>query len=135
MKTVRIVVVGCGTWVPRMPARTPTWKALNWSDLWIARRTRGRALSVELGGVPLYESLDEARTAVQPDAVAVCTYPESHHELTMQALRSGMHVFVEKPLAMTVAEAEEIVHAGGTEQEESRRRVHSSSSSGMATIH
>jgi predicted dehydrogenase len=70
---------------------------------------RAKRLATELGGVPVYASLDAALSSAQPAAVAVCTYPESHHALVLQSLRAAMHVFVEKPLATTVREAEEIV--------------------------
>jgi scyllo-inositol 2-dehydrogenase (NADP+) len=39
------------------------------------------------------------------DAVAVCTPPFSHAELTFEALRHGCHVLTEKPMAMNTAEA------------------------------
>jgi predicted dehydrogenase len=42
-------------------------------------------------------------------AVAVCTDAASHHELARQALLSGRHVYVEKPLALRVEDAEELV--------------------------
>jgi predicted dehydrogenase len=66
-------------------------------------------LSRELGGIPLYASFDEALGSAKPDAVAICTYPETHHQFTLKALQAGLDVFVEKPLAGSVEEAEEIV--------------------------
>ena len=47
------------------------------------------------------------------DAVVVCTPPDRHFIDTLQALRSEVVVLVEKPLAATLAEADEIVAAGG----------------------
>ena len=47
------------------------------------------------------------------DAVVVCTPPDRHAADTLQALRSGAVVLVEKPLAATLAEADAIVDAGG----------------------
>jgi predicted dehydrogenase len=42
------------------------------------------------------------------DAVLIATPIGSHYELSMKALRAGKHVFVEKPMAMTVAECDEM---------------------------
>ena len=47
------------------------------------------------------------------DAVVVCTPPDRHTADTLQALRAGAVVLVEKPLAATLAEADAIVDAGG----------------------
>ena len=43
------------------------------------------------------------------DAVVIATPAPTHAELAMQALSAGKHVFVEKPMALTVPDAERIV--------------------------
>lgn len=43
------------------------------------------------------------------DAVHVCTPNASHYALSLAALRQGKHVLCEKPLSVSVAEAEELV--------------------------
>jgi predicted dehydrogenase len=45
------------------------------------------------------------------DAVMVCTPHSSHAEITLAALDRALHVFVEKPLCITVADADAIVAA------------------------
>jgi predicted dehydrogenase len=45
----------------------------------------------------------------RPDLVIIATYPDSHAALAIQAMEHGAHVFVEKPLATTVADAERVV--------------------------
>jgi predicted dehydrogenase len=47
------------------------------------------------------------------DAVVVCTPPDRHCVDTLHSLRSGSVVMVEKPLASTLRQADEIVDAGG----------------------
>ena len=46
---------------------------------------------------------------VKPDIVSINTLPDTHASFAMQAMEAGAHVFVEKPLALTVAEAEQTV--------------------------
>jgi predicted dehydrogenase len=48
------------------------------------------------------------------DAVVIATPISTHHEIAMEALRAGKHVFVEKPMAMTVAECDEMCEAADT---------------------
>ena len=47
----------------------------------------------------------------QCDTVVIATRHNTHAELVCQALRAGKHVFVEKPLALTLTELEEIEQA------------------------
>ncbi len=108
MEALRVVVVGCGNMGSshaRAYARVKGFALVGLVDRSAERAAR---LGAELGGVPVYPSLDAAIVSASPDAVAVCTYPETHHELTIKALDAGLHVFVEKPLAGTVEEAEQI---------------------------
>jgi UDP-N-acetyl-2-amino-2-deoxyglucuronate dehydrogenase len=62
-------------------------------------------------GVPAFESLDELLEKAQPDVVVVATPPESHVALIVQALEAGVHVISEKPLAMSLDEADRILAA------------------------
>lgn len=68
-------------------------------------------LSKELGGLPTYDSFEKALNKASPDAVSINTYPGTHAEYTIKALEAGAHVFVEKPLAETVEDAEAVVRA------------------------
>ncbi|CQR60500.1 Gfo/Idh/MocA family protein [Streptomyces leeuwenhoekii] len=60
-------------------------------------------------GVRTAGSLDEALDGA--DVVDICTPTASHHTIAMAAIARGVGVVCEKPLAATVAEAEEIVTA------------------------
>jgi predicted dehydrogenase len=119
MNTLRVMVVGCGNMGSSHARAYAGIKGFELVGLVDRSSEKGKQLSAELGGVPTYSSFDDGLTALRPDAAAVCTYPETHHALTLRALRAGMHVFVEKPLAMTVKEAEEIAQCA----EETQRKV------------
>lgn len=70
---------------------------------------RRAALAEELGGIAQFEHLDEALEKTRPDALSICSYPDSHYAYAMKGLQYGAHLFMEKPLAETVKEAQEIV--------------------------
>jgi len=53
----------------------------------------------------------DAGLALRPDIVVIATYTDSHADLAIRAMEAGAHVFVEKPLAATVQDAERVVAA------------------------
>src|SRR6187402_1760981 len=69
------------------------------------------ALSRELGGVPTFGDYFEALAATTPDVVSINTYPDTHGPFAIAALEAGAHVFCEKPVASSVADADRIVRA------------------------
>ncbi len=72
--------------------------------------TQGRAADMaERYGANTYHDLDSMLSEV--DAVYVCTPPKFHREAAIRAIESGTHVFCEKPLAVTVEDAEAIAEA------------------------
>ncbi|MDB6079169.1 MAG: idh [Akkermansiaceae bacterium] len=71
--------------------------------------SRGK-LNEELGGgYAEFADYHEALAATKPDAVSISTYPDTHAPYAAAAFDAGCDVFIEKPLAPTVEEAEEIV--------------------------
>ena len=57
--------------------------------------------------IKAFDSLEALLDVV--DAVDIVTPTIFHHEVALQALKAGKHVFVEKPITYTVAEAKELV--------------------------
>jgi predicted dehydrogenase len=65
-------------------------------------------LPPELTGYPIFRTFDEGM-ATEPDLVVIATYSDSHADYACAAMEAGTHVFVEKPLATNVADAERVV--------------------------
>lgn len=57
----------------------------------------------------IFENYDDMLGKAELDAVVICTPHSLHYEQTMKALKQGLHVLVEKPMAIFVKEAEEMV--------------------------
>ena len=69
---------------------------------------RAATVAAELG-VPSHDSLESL--IVASDAVS-CVVPTTvHHAVGMAILAAGKHLFVEKPIAVTLNEADDLVHA------------------------
>jgi predicted dehydrogenase len=64
--------------------------------------------------VPVFDDLDEMLQTTKPDIVAICTPPFLHHRQCLIALDRRCHVFCEKPMVETLAEADEIISAAET---------------------
>lgn len=65
----------------------------------------------EAFGIPaVFQSLEDM-AAAQPDVVHILTPPALHCELAVRALQMGCHVFVEKPMAGTVEECDQMIAA------------------------
>lgn len=65
----------------------------------------------QLAEYPRYNDYHSALAELKPDAVSINTWPDTHADYACQAFQSGAHVFLEKPLAETVAQAEQVVAA------------------------
>jgi predicted dehydrogenase len=57
----------------------------------------------------VFDHFHQALSATHPDAVAISTYPDTHYEYAKTAIEAGCHVFLEKPIAVTVQQAKEVV--------------------------
>ncbi|MHA6687344.1 Gfo/Idh/MocA family protein [Mesorhizobium sp. A556] len=68
-------------------------------------------LPAELSGYEIRRSFDDALRDEKPDVACIATYSDSHADYAVRALEAGCHVFVEKPLATTVADAQRVVDA------------------------
>lgn len=72
---------------------------------------RGKELK-ESYGVPAYTELSAALGETpKPDVVCVVNANHDHRDATLEALGAGCHVYLEKPMAPTLAECREIVEA------------------------
>lgn len=105
---LKVVVVGCGN---MGASHARAYHKLDGFEIvgLVSRRPESRnRVSDELGGLPTFGDFDEALATAQPDVVSINTYPDTHANYVRKSLAAGAHIFVEKPLATTVEEAQEI---------------------------
>jgi len=88
-----------------MPAlrRCPDWSVVGACDPLAERR---RWMRGQLQDVPLFESVGDLLDGCRPDAALVATPPSTHCEVVVRALEMGSAVLVEKPMALSAADAE-----------------------------
>jgi predicted dehydrogenase len=106
---IKIGVVGCGYWGPNLIrnfAACPDTQLL-WACDFDANRVKKA-----LGSYPAVKSTVDFRDILndsQVDAVAIATPVHTHYPLAKACLESGKHVLLEKPLASSVEQGEELV--------------------------
>jgi predicted dehydrogenase len=111
---IRVLVVGCGNMGASHAKAYQMIEGFEICGLVSTGRSK-EILNEQLGGgYPLFSDYEEALQTTRPDAVCISTYPDTHEAFCIRALEMGCHVFVEKPIADTVAGAERVVTAART---------------------
>jgi predicted dehydrogenase len=68
----------------------------------------------EFLGIPhAFTDIDEALRLPGPSVVAVATPPHTHGPISLAAIKAGKHVLCEKPFAIDLPEAREMLEVGG----------------------
>ncbi|NLX20149.1 MAG: Gfo/Idh/MocA family oxidoreductase [Phycisphaerae bacterium] len=67
----------------------------------------------DLSGIKTYANPLDMLGDPNVDVVDICLPTDLHHDMAIQALKSGKHVFSEKPMARNFKEAQEIAKAAG----------------------
>jgi predicted dehydrogenase len=108
MKKIRVLVVGLGNMGMSHARAYRSIKGFEVAGLCSRGIEARHDLKREFPKVPLYADYATALATLKPDAVSINTWPDTHAAYAKMALKAGCHIFIEKPLADTVAEAEEI---------------------------
>lgn len=105
---VRLAQLGCGYWGPNLLRAFAAQRDA--SVTWVVEPSPERRAYVEeqFPRTATTETPERVLEDPEVDAVVIATPAATHFELARRALEAGKHVFVEKPLAMSVAEAEEL---------------------------
>ncbi len=108
--------IGCGYWGPNLLRNFFANKRC--LIKWVVDTSPDRRTYVE-ENYPGVKTTDEFHRVVideEIDAVVIATPAVTHFSLSKTALEAGKHVFVEKPLAMSVVEAERLVELAEEKQ-------------------
>jgi predicted dehydrogenase len=110
MKPVRIAVVGLGYWGPNLVRNLIE---LNEAEIaWLCDRDE---VALEKTGrrypsIARTTTFDDVLDDAGVDAVAIATPIATHHSLAAAALDAGKHVLVEKPLATSSSDAQDLIN-------------------------
>ena len=107
---IKFAVVGCGHIGKRhaeMVTRDQDAELVALCDI----RPR-EELGIEAYEVPFFAGLQELlQSGIQIDVINICTPNGLHASMAVQAIEAGCNVVIEKPMALTLADAEKVVYA------------------------
>ena len=110
MQQINVGIIGTG-WCGGIRANACA-QSPQVAQLHIAEIRPDRLAEVVAETAPATATLDYRELLANPsiDTIIISTTPEgTHYPFTREALRAGKHVFVEKPLARTTEEADELI--------------------------
>ena len=111
--TVRVGVVGAG--LVAQAEHIPYLSAMRDRYALTALAEPSAAVRETLGaryGIPgLHADYRALLAAGDVDAIVVCSPAGTHAEVVLAALEAGVHVFVEKPMCITLEDADRIIAA------------------------
>jgi predicted dehydrogenase len=109
--TVRFAVVGCGTAANHI--HLPALRSAGADVTVFASRSIGssEATCAAWGSGAVEARWEDAVRRDDVDAVVIATPNAQHHAVAMAALSAGKHVLVDKPMACTLADADEMIAA------------------------
>ena len=111
MKQIRFALAGCGHIGKRhaeMIFREDGAELVALCDI----RSK-EELGIEDYNIPFFNNIaDLLKSGVEFDVLNICTPNGLHAEMAINAIESGHHVVVEKPMALTVSDAEKVMFAG-----------------------
>ena len=109
--TLRMGIVGCGGIAKTHAAALAAIPEAEFTAVCDVDPIRAQAMAGEYDVPHVFGSVDELMTSGTVDAVCVCTPHPTHAEIVQAAAKAGVHVLVEKPIAVELAEADAMVEA------------------------
>ena len=110
MSKHRLGIIGCG-WIAPFHVGALNRLCKRVEVVWAADPERERAehIAGTLTGDKVEVLTDYRDGLSRVDAVSILVPHHLHHPITMEALRAGCHVLLEKPFALTLEEADEMI--------------------------
>lgn len=108
-KTINVGVVGCGYWGPNLIRNFKSLGECNLLAMCDVSVDRLSHLRSKYGDVEGITDFKHMLNGVGLDAIAIATPVKQHYPLARASLLSGKHTLIEKPMAASAAECEELI--------------------------
>src|SRR4051794_4006291 len=108
-KIIKVGVVGCGYWGPNLIRNLKQTPDCQLKTICDASEQRLRHMRRLYPDVAMTNQFNDLLNDPDLDAIVIATPVRFHYEMAKACLNAGKHAFVEKPMARTSAEGEELV--------------------------
>jgi predicted dehydrogenase len=110
---MRYALIGCGRISPNhiAAAKANGLEFVGVCDI-NPKNMKDKILKFELGSVHTYTDYKEMISAEKPELVAICTESGKHAAIALDCIDAGCNVIIEKPIALSLADADEIIRRG-----------------------
>jgi predicted dehydrogenase len=108
-KAVRVAVAGCGYWGPNLIRNLYQLSDCELKAVCDVSEQRLRHMRRLYPALETTTQFDDLLKDKELDALVIATPVRFHFEMAKACLEAGKHVFIEKPMARTTAEAEELL--------------------------
>lgn len=104
-----LALIGCGKITNKHIKVVGELPGIRITALYDEMITRAEEQAAKTDGGVVFETLTKTLASDAVDAVAICTDSGSHAKLAIAAAKAGKHVIVEKPMALTLDEADQMI--------------------------
>src|SRR3989337_286158 len=106
---LNVAVVGCGYWGPNLIRTFSSLPECRVKQVCGTDENRLKHMKKLYPSVATTREFEDLVNDKELDAIVVATPVHLHHELAKMSLLAGKHTFIEKPMATSSAECEELV--------------------------
>ena len=108
---LKVGIVGCGFIAKKrhIPAFLRLRNNVILEAICDLKKSLAESVAEEFGVPRAYSSLSEMLTKEDLELIDVCTQPHIHAPLAIEAMKSGCHVLLEKPMALKVSDCDQMM--------------------------
>lgn len=108
-KRINVAVVGCGYWGPNLIRNFRNIPECHLKAMCDVDAERLKHMSTLYPGVQAETNFDRLIASPDIDAISIATAVRTHYSMAKAALHAGKHVLIEKPMAASTRECEELI--------------------------
>ncbi|MBN1868790.1 Gfo/Idh/MocA family oxidoreductase [Candidatus Sumerlaeota bacterium] len=108
-RRLNVGVVGCGYWGPNLVRNFDSIETTQIKKVCDASPERLAHMKRLYPSIDVATDFDELVEDPEIDAIAVATPVQLHHRLGMKCLEAGKHTFIEKPMALSSAQCDDLI--------------------------